>query len=177
MRFTFETDYHQKALSVMARCIRKTVRRSKSKRSHIFGWLVVALALLLSFSSSEEAFAITAKEITTWITALVIVLALLFEDQLNGYFARKRMLKGTEKAFAVFDTEKQDSFLSETAIGKTEFSYSGILLVAETEKYFVFLLSASHAQIYDKSSLTGGTVDEFRTFITERTDKEIVFVK
>ena len=60
MRFTFETDYHQKALPVMARCIRKTVRRSKSKRSHIFGWLVVALALLLSLSSGEEAFAITA---------------------------------------------------------------------------------------------------------------------
>ena len=173
MQYSFETAYDQKALTVMARCIRKTARRSKSKRSHIFGWIVVALALLLSFTSD----AITAKTIATWLIALIIVLTLLFEDRLNGYFARKSMLKGTEKAFSVFDTEKEDTFLSETAIGKTEFSYDGILAVAETAEYFVFLLSANHAQIYDKAGLSGGTVEQFGEFIAGRTNKGIVPVK
>ena len=95
MQYSFETTYDQKTLTVMARCLRKTVRRSRSKRSHIYGWIVVVLALLLSFSSGE----VTVKSIVTWLVALVIVLALLFEDRLNGYFARKRMLKGTEKRF------------------------------------------------------------------------------
>ena len=54
MQYTFETAYDQKTLSVMAKCIRKTVRKARSKRSHLFGWLVVALALLLSLSSGEE---------------------------------------------------------------------------------------------------------------------------
>lgn len=177
MRFTFETHYNQKSLSVMAGCIRKTVRRSRSKRSHIAGWIVAVLGLLLSFSSGEEGFAITFNAIITWLAVLAILLALLFEDRINGYFARKRMLRGTEKAIATFDTENADMFLSETEIGKTEFSYDKILVVAETNDYFVFLFSANHAQIYDKSSLMGGTISEFREFLQEKSKKPIIPVK
>ena len=63
MQFTFETNYNQKTLSVMAKCIRKIARKAKSKRSHLFGWAVVALALFLSFVSGEEEFVIDGKKI------------------------------------------------------------------------------------------------------------------
>jgi len=42
MEFKFETAYDQKALSAMARGLRKTVRLKKSRRSHIIGWVVMA---------------------------------------------------------------------------------------------------------------------------------------
>lgn len=177
MQFTFETLYNQKSLSVMAKCIRKTVRKKRSKRSHIFGWIVFVLALLLSFSSGDEGFVIDSRKIITWIAALAILLALIFEDKLNGYFARKRLLKGTEKAVSTFDTENTGSFMSETAVGKSEFSYDRIGLIAETAGYFVFVFSQSHAQIYDKNNLSGGTADEFKKFISEVTNKEIITVK
>ena len=45
---------------------------------------------------------------------------------MNGYFAKKRLLKGTEKALSVFDTAI-DSFSSETAVGKSEFTYDVLL--------------------------------------------------
>ena len=90
MQYRFETTYDQTALSVMAKCIRKTARKSKSRRSHIFGWIVVVLALFLSFSSGEEGFSITFNKVITWIAALAIIAALIFEDQLNGYFSGKR---------------------------------------------------------------------------------------
>ena len=115
------------------------------------------------------------KDITTWAAALAIVAAILFEDQLNGYFAGKRLLKGTEKAKAVFDDS--GVFVSETAIGKSEFSYDKIALLAETDGYFVFVFSMNHAQMYDKNSLSGGTADMFRKLITGKTGKEIVFVR
>lgn len=35
--FTFETTYNQKAMTTMARALRKTVRKKHSRRSHIFG--------------------------------------------------------------------------------------------------------------------------------------------
>ena len=176
MQFTFETLYNQKSLSVMAKCIRKTVRKKRSKRSHIFGWIVFVLALLLSFSSGNEGFVIDSRKIITWIAALAILIALIFENQINGYFARKRLLKGTEKAVSTFDTENKDSFMSETAVGKSEFSYDRIGLIAEIDEYFVFVFSQSHAQIYDKNNLSGGTADEFRKFISEVTNKEIITV-
>lgn len=177
MQYTFETDYSPKALAVMAKCLRKTVRAKRSKRSHILGWIVTALALLLSFYSGDEGFTITFNRIITWFAALVILVVLVFEDQINGHFARKRMLKGTEKATSIFDTEASDTFVSETEIGKSEFSYNKIALLAETDRYFVFVFSASHAQIYDKNNLSGGSVNAFREFITEKTGKPILSVK
>lgn len=176
MQFTFETSYDQKALTAMAKCIRKTARKAKSKRSHIVGWLVVALALLLSWPFGENGFTVDFRKVVTWLVMAVMVAALLFEDRINGYFAGKRLLKGTEKAASVFDAEAE-TFTSETAIGRSEFSYGTIWQVAETESYFVFVFSASHAQIYDKSSLSGGTASEFRQFIAEKTGKPVATVK
>ena len=177
MQYTFQTDYNQKSLSVMAKCIRKTARAKHSKRSHIFGWIVIALALLLSFSSGDEGFTITFRVVITWIAAAVMLIVLLFEDQINGYFARKRMLKGTERAISTFYTENVEMFTSETEVGKSEFSYDKVAMIAETDRYFVFVFSASHAQVYDKNSLSGGTVNDYREFITQRTEKPVVQVK
>lgn len=176
MQYRFETLYNQESLAVMAKCLRKTIRKKKSKRSHIFGWLVVALAVLLSFVSGDEGFAIDLRTILTWTAGAVIVIALVFEDQINGYFARKRMLKGTEKAVSIFDTEDLSGFVSETEIGRSEFSYEKIVQIAETGNYFVFVFSENHAQVYDKFNLTGGTVEEFRGFIGTVTKKEILAV-
>lgn len=168
MQFTFETNYNQKTLSVMAKCIRKVARKAKSKRRHLFGWIVVALALFLSF--------VNGKKILTWMVAAIIVITLFFEDYINGYFAKKRLLKGTEKAASVFDTAA-DTFTSETAVGKSEFTYDRIMHIAETDDYFVFIFSENHAQIYDKKSCTGGSIEEFKRFLSEKTGKPVVTVK
>ena len=176
MKYTFESLYNQEALTIMAKCLRKTVRRKKSKRSHIFGWIVVILAVILSVASDAESFAIDFKKVITWATALAIVVSFIFEDWLNGYFAKKRMLKGTEKSISTFDTEIATAFISETAIGKSEFSYDKVAQIAETERYFVFIFSENHAQVYDKVSISGGTVDGFREFISKVTNITVFFV-
>lgn len=166
MEFTFDTTYDQEALTAMARTLRKTVRKKRSRRSHIFGCIVFVLALILALSASEFTF----STVITFLAALAIVVALLFEDQLNGYFAGKRALPGTEKATTVFTEE---NYTSSTAAGKTEWQYDNIGAIAETPAYFVFIFSSSHAQVYDKRSITGGTVDSFRNFLTEKTGKTI----
>ena len=171
MEFIFETTYNQKALTAMAKGLRKTARKKRSKRSHICGWIVIAIAILLTLADINSGFAVTANKIITWLATLVILIVLLFEDKINGYVARKRMLAGTEKSKAVFSEE---GFSSETEVGKTEWNYDRILMLAENKDYFVFIFSTSHAQVYDKSNISGGTVDEFRKFICERTEKTIV---
>ena len=176
MEYTFETLYNQEALTIMAKCLRKTVRRKKSKRSHIFGWIVAILVVILSVASDAESFAIDFKKVITWAAALAIIVSFVFEDWLNGYFAKKRMLKGTEKSTSTFDTEIATAFISETAIGKSEFSYDKVAQIAEAERYFVFIFSENHAQVYDKVSISGGTVDEFREFISKVTNKTVFFV-
>ena len=169
MKFTFETEYNQKALSVMAKCIRKTARAKHSKRSHRLGWLVVILALLPAILGGP----LDGKKMIMLAAGVIMVLALVFEDRLNGFVARSRMLKGTESATALFDTENPDCFISGTAVGKSEFFYSSIVALAETDRYFVFVFSGNHGQVYAKCDLTGGSTDEFREFLERVTGKKV----
>ncbi len=167
MEFTFETKYTAKTMTSMAKALRKTIRKKHSRRSHIFGWVVVALGILLAISNG---FILDFRTVVTLIAVLVILIALIFEDKINGYVAKRRLLLGTEKAVTVFTG---DSFLSTTDVGKTEWNYDKIKIIAETADFFVFIFSASHAQLYDKKHLQGGTADDFRNFIEEKTGKQV----
>ncbi len=169
MEFTFETAYDQKALTAMAKGLRKTVRRKRSRRSHILGAIVIVLAVLLVIGSGTFDF----RAAVTLLAAAVILLVLIFEDRLNGYIGGKRMLPGTVKAVSLFTDE---SYSSETEIGKTEFHYEYILALPESDDYFIFLFSNSHAQVYDKRTLSGGSLDDFRSFIQEKTQNSILHI-
>lgn len=173
MEISFETQYDRKTLTAMAQALRKTVRRKRSRRTHIFGWIIVAIALLFSFWSSDCGFVIrlALRPILNFLAAVFLVVVLIWEDQINGYFAWKHRLPGTENATAVF---KKDSFVSTTEIGTTAFQYDKIQMIAEGPDYFVFIFSVSHAQAYDKKSISGGTLEQFRGFIENTTGKHIL---
>lgn len=100
--FTFETTYNQKAMTVMARALRKTVRKKHSRRSHIFGWLITVLTILLVLPIGEPKVVFSFRTVITWAVIVIIVATLLFEDWINGYIARKRMLPGTAFALCTF---------------------------------------------------------------------------
>ena len=169
MEYTFETTYDLDALTAMTKALRKTVRRKKSSRSHIFGWILVWLVVLLSLPRGE-AYVIDPQRIVTWLAAAAIVVALLFEDKLNALIVKKRMLPGLLTSTATFAPE---GYSSVTEVGSSEFSYDNILALAETERYFIFIFSPSHAQVYDKSSILGGSCEDFAAFITCTTQKTI----
>ena len=84
------------------------------------------------------------------------------------------MLRGTVQNTAVFG---EDGYETTTQVGKSNWVYSTVQAVAETKDYFVLAFSANHAQVYDKSSLNGGTIEEFRTFISEKTEKVVQYIK
>ena len=170
MEFTFDTVYDQKAVTAMARGLRKTIRKKHSRRSHLFGWLVIALILLLTLPRGGKPLVIEGRTILTWAAGLLIVVTLLFEDGINAWFARRRMLAGTDRASATFT---EDSYCTESAAGKTEWYYENIRYIAEDKDSFIFVFDKRHAQVYAKRGMTGGGVEEFRGFLTQKTRKEI----
>ncbi len=174
MEFKFETIYNQSAFTEMARTLRKTVQKQRSRRSHGFGWIFVVLALFLAFHPGEDGFTLDFRTIVTIVVAVVLIVVLIWEDSLNGYLARKRILPAMEKAISTF---AEDGYSSETEIGKTEWVYENVAALAESERYFVFIFSPNHAQLYDKTTISGGTVEEFRIFIETKTGKTIQKVK
>ena len=169
MEYTFQTNYDMEALTAMTRALRKTVRRRRSRRSHVFGWIIVGLAALLSLPG-RESYSIDPQRIITWLAAAAIVITFLFEDKLNALIAKKRMLPGLLSSTATFAPE---GYHSETEVGSSDFSYDNILALAETDRYFIFMFSHAHAQVYDKRSILGGSCEDFAAFITQTTKKNI----
>lgn len=174
MEFRFETKYDQRGLTAMARAMRKTIRRKRSRRSHIFGWCVVALAVLLMAAEQMLGKPWVLRDTLNLAVAVILIAVLLTEDQVNAFFAKKKILPGTSSAKSVFTEE---GYTSTTAAAVTEFHYETIRQVCETAKYFVLLFSRQHGQIYDKATLSGGTVEDFRSFITQKTGKPIASIK
>ena len=169
MNFVFNTVYDMDSLTAMARAVRKTTHKKRSKRSHIFGIIAVALAVLLvAVSVLADKFSFN-----TFITALagiIIIMALIFEDRLNAYIALKRMIKGSEKGVVTFN---DDNYVSSTEVGTTEFKYKNIEAIAKRGDYIVFVFSRRHAQVYDLTAMTNGTPKEFCKFIEKKTGLEI----
>lgn len=130
--------------------------------------------MFLTLPFGNEVYSIGFNTIITWIAALVILIVLIFEDNINEYIARKRMFTGTERAISNFN---ESAYSSTSNMGKTEWLYENISLIAETNDYFVFIFDKSHAQVYDKNNMTGGTVEEFRKFISGKTGKEVQQVR
>ena len=173
MEFYFQTNYDQKALTAMAKGLRKTIRRKKSQRSHVFAWIVVVLSVLLMFSR-EGGLVFNTKNLVTGAAIVAIALVTIWEDALNGFIAGKRMLRGTVQNTAVFG---EDGYETITEVGNSMWVYGTIQAIAEVNEYFVLAFSANHAQVYDKRSIGGGSVEEFRSFIEAKTGKTVQNIK
>lgn len=174
MEFRFETKYDQKGLTAMARAMRKTLRKKGSRRSHIFGWCVVTLAILLIAMQRMLGEPWTVRDTLNLGVCVILITIVFTEDQVNAFAAKKKMLPGTSSAKSVF---REEGYTSITEAASTEFHYESVQQVCETADYFVFLFGKQYGQIYDKATLSGGTAEEFRTFITEKTGKPIAYIK
>ena len=171
MEFTFETRYNAQTLTVLAKALRKTVRKRHSRRTRIFAWTAAVLDVLLL---AAKGFTPTPRTAFLAVAGLVLLSALLLEDRINGRAACKRLLPGTETARAAFS---DGGFTSVTDAGRTEWHYGSIAAVAETADFFVLVFDAHHAQLCDKRTLQGGTPEDFRRFIETAAGLPVPFLR
>ena len=87
---------------------------------------------------------------------------------LNGMIARKNALAGTKEYHVAFG---EDSYTVVTEVTTSTFRYELIDALAESQDYIIFLMKKRYAQPLDKRTLTGGTVEEFKRFLEEKTGK------
>lgn len=166
MHFTCHTTYHQQTLTAMSRALRKTVRAERSRKAAVYSWVVIGLGLISLYLSWG----------TIWKTVLgcVVVAGLLLilwkEDAINGFFARRRALPGTDAADIIFYPEY---YLVKTAAAESKWQYDKILALAETRGYVLFVLGQNHALAMEKAGLEGGSAQEFCHFLEERTGKKV----
>lgn len=166
MEFTCHTTYDQTALTAMARAVRKTLRAKTNRRVRLYAWIIIGLLLVSLWLSWG----------TLWqmvLSCLVIAALILIhwkEDALNGYFAKRKALPGTDTADTTF---YPDHYLVRTAAAESKWCYDKILALAETQDYLVFVMGKDHALAMEKANLAGGSISEFRRFLEEKSGRKI----
>ena len=116
-------------MAVMARALRKTVRKKRSRRSHLFGWLAVAFGVLMLVTDDG----LNLRTALTAAAVALILIALLLEDRLTDMWPKSGCCPAPKPAVTVFE---EGGFVSTTQVGRTEWKYDAIRLVAETPDFF-----------------------------------------
>ena len=169
MEIQVKTVYDQKALTAMARGLRKTVRRKRSRRSRTVGSVLTALAFLLGMGNL-----ILDTGWTGWLdlaVAAVLLVVLCTEDQLNGFFAGRKLLPGSREVETVFT---EQDYVATVQNAQTRWSYESIQAIAEGKDYIVLALSDRHAQVYAKGGISGGTAEELLSLLQTKTGLPVI---
>lgn len=164
MEFTCHTTYNQKTLTAMSRAIRKTVRAKRNRRIRLFAWIIIGLLLVSVWLSWDNIWQTAANSIT--IAALLLLN--WKEDTINGYFARRKALPGTDCADTAF---YPDHFLVKTEAAEARWKYDRILALAETRNYLVLVMGKDHALAVEKANLKGGSISGFIRFLEEQSGR------
>ena len=174
MTFEIRSDITNHSMTIAARAMRKVLRRKRSILWAIFGWSVFLFSALLLIPFDGESFTLDARTVISLLVEVILLSVLLFQDRFNGMIARKNALAGTKKYHVAFG---EDSYTVVTAATTSTFRYELIDAMAESQDYIIFLMKKRYAQPLDNRTLTGGTAEEFKRFLEEKTGKTFRRVK
>lgn len=166
MEFSCRTVYTRRTLAAMSKALRKTTRRQSSRWTRVLGWIIIAVCLLSVLDGQQSPW-------VRWVDAGVIVMLLAVqfgEDLLSAVISKRQAMPGMEESRTVFLEECYESRITGLT---SQWQYSRVLALAELGDYIVVVLGKNHAQAFDKAGLEGGTVEEFRRFLEEKTGKTI----
>ena len=151
MEIICSTTYDRRALSALARALRKTVRRTRSRLLRVWCWVSWGEWGTVALNGA---------------VAVLMLAVLLGEDAINAFFARRNALPGMEVCTVRFLEEHYETKIAGAA---TQWQYSKLLRLAENDRYLVLILGKNHGQLCDKEELTGAAPEELRAFLEQRT--------
>ena len=174
MTFEIRSDITNRSMAIASRAMRRVLRRKRSSIWAIFGWSVFFINALLLIPFDGEPFALDVRTVTSLLVEVMLLSVLLFQDRFNGMIACKNTLAGTKDYHIAFGEE---SYTVVTEVITSTFRYEMIDAMAESQDYMILLMKKRFAQPLDKRTLTGGTVEEFKRFLEEKTGKTFRRVK
>ena len=174
MTFEIHSGITNRSMTIASCAMRKVLRRKRGIMWAIFGWSVFFINALLLIPFDGEPFTLDVSTVISLLVEVMLLSVLLFQDRFNGMIARKNALAGTKEYHVAFG---EDSYTVVTAATTSTFRYELIDALAESQDYMILLMKKHYAQPLDKRTLTGGTVEEFKRFLEEKTGKTVRRVK
>ena len=174
MTFEIHSDITNRSMTIASRAMRKVLRRKRSILWAIFGWSIFFINALLLIPFGGEPFTLDASTVISLLVEVMLLSVLLFQDRFNGMIACKNALAGTKEYHVAFG---EDSYTVVTAATTSTFRYELIDALAESQDYIILLRKKRYVQPLDKRTLTGGTLEECKRFLEEKTGKTFRRVK
>ena len=174
MTFKIRSDITNRSMAIASRAMRRVLRRKRSIIWAIFGWSVFFINALLLIPFDGKSFTLDAGTMISLLAEVMLLSALLFQDRINGMIACKNTLAGTKDYHIAFG---EDSYTVVTEVTTSTFRYELIDAMTESQDYMILLMKKRFAQPLDKRTLTGGTVEECKRFLEEKTGKTFRRVK
>ena len=166
MEFTFDLNYDLKAMTAMAKAIRVGLQEEQNKKSKIIGWGFVALTILILLFSSTFGW----MQIAATIIIALFAAYLIWQDQVNAYFAIKKLPAKMRTGRWLF---RDDGYFSDTEAGESDYSYKNIFMMVESQGYMILVFHEGRAHIIDLSTIQGGTAQDFRRLLRRETSLTI----
>ena len=166
MEFTFDLNYDLKAMTAMAKAIRVGLQEEQNKKSKIIGWGFVALTVLILLFSSTFGW----MQIAACIIIALFAGYLVWQDQVNAYFAMKKLPAKMRTGRWLF---RDDGYFSDTEAGESDYSYKNIFMMVESQGYMILVFHEGRAHIIDMSTIQGGTAQDFRRLLRRETSLTI----
>ena len=166
MEFTFDLNYDLKAMTAMAKAIRVGLQEEQNKKSKIIGWGFVALTILILLFSSTFGW----MQIAATIIIALFAAYLIWQDQVNAYFAMKKLPEKMRTGRWLF---RDDGYFSDTEAGESDYSYKNIFMMVESQGYMILVFHEGRAHIIDLSTIQGGTAQDFRRLLRRETSLTI----
>ena len=166
MELTFELNYDFKAMTSMAKALRAGLQEQQDKKSRIIGWIFVAMTLAIVLLSGKMGW----MQIVGIILAVAFAAYLIYQDQVNGYLAMKKLPENMRNGMWLF---REDGYFSDTEAGESDYSYENIFMMAESGNYMFLVFHEATAHIIDMSTIKGGTAEDFRRLLRKKTSLTI----
>lgn len=166
MEFTFDMNYNQKAMTAMARAIRKGLQEEQDKKSKIIGWVFVALGVLILLFADDFGWI----QIVASILIACFAAYLIWQDQVNGFLAMKKLPAKMRTGKWLF---REDGYFSDSEAGESDYSYQTIFMMVESQGYMILVFHEGKAHIIDLSTIQGGSVADFRRLLRRQTNLTI----
>lgn len=166
MEFTFEMNYNQKAMTVMARAMRKGLQEEQDKKSKVVGWIFVALTVLILLFSGSFGW----MQIAACVLIACFAAYLIWQDQINAFLALRKLPAKMHTGKWLF---REDGYFSDTEAGESDYSYKNIFMIVESQNYIFLVYHEGSAHIIDLSTIQGGTTADFRKLLRRQTSLTI----
>ncbi|MGN8897551.1 YcxB family protein [Flavonifractor sp. HCP28S3_F3] len=176
MNFEMETVYDKQTIQAFQNILNQTLRAKRIQFARltfmITGCVCIGYGFLWLWAKSQADISVI-PAVSSFAAGIPLLLLGLFYKKYRNRSVKHMVNQTPERIYYSFD---ENGYFSRSGSTKLRSTYHILEFMFETDHYFVLMLSRKKGFILDKSRFQFGTPEEFRSFLSQKTGKQMMLV-